>query len=82
MLRVTNPGISTTINTTVIVSAIKKDGEELRLVAGQGSEGTGIVLSIEKKVKPNNGSMYAESQSGIASSIFITITLNAMHPML
>lgn len=78
-----NTGISTIINTTVIVPAIKKDGKELRLVAGHRYEGTGIGLSIAKKiVEAHNGSMYAESQLGIGSSFFITIPLNAMYPTL
>ena len=78
-----NPGKSTTINTTVIVPVIKKDEKELRLVAGQGYEGTGIGLSIAKKiVEAHNGSINAESQSGIGSSIFINIPLCAMHPTL
>ena len=77
-----NPGKSTTINTTVIVPVIKKDEKELRLVAGDGYEGTGNRFINSKKVEVHNGSINAESQLGIGSSFFITIPLCAMYPTL
>ena len=63
-----NTGISTIINITVIVPAIKKDGKEMRFLVGHGSEGTGIGLSIEKKWRHTMAACMQKANQALAQA--------------